>query len=55
MRVFSSEPLYLLKNRLKQSLFAEQLDDLDYQECWTSEEDDGTLANEAYESQETTH
>lgn len=39
MRVFSSEPLNSLKNRLKKSFFNGRLEDLDYQENWMLDQD----------------
>lgn len=51
MRVFSSEPLYSLRNRLKKSLFGEKLEDLDYQEGWLSDED-GAFPTEPVDNRE---
>lgn len=51
MRVFSSEPLYSLRNRLKKSLFAEKQEDLDYQEGWFMDEDE-VLSHEPVDNQE---
>lgn len=54
MRVFSSEPLYLLKDRLKKSLFTDKREDLDYQESWMLEED-GALPHEPVDNREPNH
>lgn len=46
MRIFSSEPLYSIKNRLKKSFVSKKLEDQDYQEGWLFDEE-GLLPNEA--------